>query len=178
MFVLLNGSFGIGKTTTSKALVTALPNATIFDPEDVGYVVHRLPPILTGRLSKAGDYQNIRLWRWLIGMLGRRAHAGRDFVIVPMAFTNLSYLNGFADTLQERAPVQRFCLVAPLDLVRARLAHRAARQNREMTDWELRRSAECVAAHADPAFGEPIDATEPVDKIVLRLKEITLRATT
>jgi thymidylate kinase len=166
MFVLVNGSFGIGKTTTSKALVKALPNATIFDPEDVGYVLHRLPPILMGRLRKADDYQDLWLWRWLIGIGGRHAHGGRDFVVVPMAFTNLRYLDGFAAALEKRAPVRRFCLVAPLELVRARLAQRATRQNREMTAWELRRSAECVAAHADPAFGEPIDAAQSPEAIV------------
>lgn len=176
MFVLLNGSFGIGKTTTSKALVKALLNATIFDPEDVGYVLHRLPPPLTGRLRKADDYQDLWLWRWLIGMGGRHAHGGRDFVVVPMAFTNLGYLDGFAAALEKQGPVRRFCLVAPLELVRARLAQRAARQNRDMTEWELRRSAECVAAHADPAFGEPIDATRPVNEIVLDLQERALEA--
>lgn len=81
-------------------------------------------------------------------------------VIVPVAFTNLDYLDAFARALSTTAPVKRICLVAPLEVIHARLLRRGIAEGRsEMTAFEQRRSAECVAMHANPAFGEKVDAT-------------------
>ena len=160
MFVLLNGSFGIGKTTTAKLLAQRLPDAAISDPERVGYVLRRLPPWLLGMRHQPGDYQDLALWRRLIVGQARLVHLRARTVIVPMAFTNLDYLDAFAAALEQIAPVRRFCLVAPLDVVRQRLAARvAAEAGREMNEFEIRRTAECALAHQDPAFGEKVDAT-------------------
>jgi hypothetical protein len=44
-----------------------------------------------------------------------------------------------------------------------------------MHEWQVRRATECCAAHADPAFGEPIDAerdpSEIADLIADRLRD-------
>lgn len=42
MIVWLNGTFGAGKTTTSKELVTLLPGARVFDSEYVGYMLRHV----------------------------------------------------------------------------------------------------------------------------------------
>ncbi len=36
MYVLLNGAFGVGKSTVARDLQQQLPNSLIFDPEWVG----------------------------------------------------------------------------------------------------------------------------------------------
>lgn len=160
VFVLLNGSFGIGKSTTAKALVQALQGAAISDPEDVGYVLRRLPAWMLGLRQQPDDYQDLALWRRLIIYQARLVHLRARTVIVPMAFTNIDYLDGFASALGQMAPVKRICLVAPLEVIHARLELRAIAEGRTgLTAFERRRSAECISAHADPSFGARVDAT-------------------
>ena len=167
MFILINGSFGIGKTTASQRLAGALPRAKIADPEDVGFVLHRLPPWALGLRERADDYQDMALWRRLIVVQARLAYRLAPVVIVPMAFTNRDYFAAFTDALGETAPVVKICLVAPLDVVRDRLTRRALSEGRSgLGEFELRRSAECVAAHADPFFGLPVDAMQAPDQVL------------
>ncbi|UYN98909.1 MAG: AAA family ATPase [Devosia sp.] len=172
MFVLLNGSFGIGKTTVSELLAKNLAHAAISDPEQVGFVLRRLPAWLIGHRRQPDDYQDMALWRSLIVHQARLVHLRSKMVIVPMAFTNLAYLDAFSAALAQTAPVRRICLVAPLDVVRQRLAGRVAREGREMNAFELRRSAECVAAHVDPAFGEKVDASGSAEAIVAQVRAL------
>jgi hypothetical protein len=47
--------------------------------------------------------------------------------------------------------VRHFCLTAPLEVVNARLRGRG-----DAGAWELRRAAECCAAHAAPFFAEQV----------------------
>ncbi|QYO76975.1 AAA family ATPase [Devosia salina] len=169
MFILLNGSFGVGKTTTARLLARQLRDAAISDPEQVGYVLRRLPAWMLGLRQQLGDYQDMALWRRLIVTQARLAHLRAETVIVPMAFTNLAYLRAFAAALEETAPVRRICLVAPLEVVRARLGERVAREGRALNEFEWRRSAECVSAHADPAFGEQVDATGSPETVLARI---------
>lgn len=159
VFVLLNGSFGIGKSTLAGTLARELTAAVLYDPERVGYVLRRLPPWLLGLRRQPDDYQDMVLWRRLIASGARRRHRTASLVIVPMAFTNRAYFDDLTHALVLVAPVHRLCLVAPLEVVRGRLEKRAAAEGRGLTEFEVRRSAECVAAHSDPGFGIPIDAT-------------------
>ncbi|MBY8877894.1 AAA family ATPase [Actinacidiphila acidipaludis] len=61
MIVWLNGTFGGGKTTTSRHLVTLLPGARIFDSENVGYM---LRPVLSDVTAR--DFQDHPPWRALV----------------------------------------------------------------------------------------------------------------
>ena len=173
MFLLLNGSFGIGKTTVAERLVRQMRGAAISDPEAVGYVLRRLPAFMLGLRQQPSDYQDIALWRRLIVHQARRAHWRAEIVIVPMAFTSRAYLETFANALQATAPVERLCLVAPLAVIRSRLAVRAAREGRSApSSFELARSAECAAAHADPFFGSPVDATADVEEVAASIRQM------
>lgn len=166
MFILLNGSFGIGKTTVAGLLAHSIHGAAIYDPERVGFVLRRLPAWLLGLPEQPPDYQDLAIWRKLIAYGGRRRRRRAAVVIVPMTFTNPEYLENFALALSRSAPVHRLCLVAPLEVVRARLRMRAISEGREITEFEFRRSGECVEAHRDPCFGTPIDATGEPSRIV------------
>ncbi len=176
MFVLLNGSFGIGKTTVAGEFAASVPGATIYDPEGIGSALRRLPPWCLGLRRQPDDFQDLRLWRSLIGPGARRKHRGVPVVIVPMAFSNLQYLDAFAADLAKAAPVHRLCLVAPLDVVQARLLARGALPGTVGGDWVFRRSKECVEAHRDPAFGRPIDATRSPAEIVDAIRGVIGRA--
>jgi adenylylsulfate kinase-like enzyme len=54
MIVWLNGTFGAGKTTTAPEVVTRLPEARIFDPEHVGFLLRQVLP------EPPGDFQHTR----------------------------------------------------------------------------------------------------------------------
>ena len=166
MFLILNGAFGIGKTTVATLLAREVPDARIYNPEDIGFVLRRLPSFVFGPTGKPADYQDMALWRSLIVGGARRAHRHAGTVVVPMAFTNLVYLDAFAGALSADGQVRRLCLVAQPQVVAERLAGRARSEGRAVSQFETRRSAECLAAHADPRFGEPIDATASPAEIV------------
>lgn len=172
MFLLLNGSFGIGKTTLADHLARSLPGAVIYDPERIGFVLRRLPAWMLGLSQQPPDYQDLAIWRRLIVTGARRRHRGARVAIVPMAFTNLAYLDAFAQALSVTAPVQRLCLVAPLDVVRGRLMQRANHEGRGITGFEFQRSQECVDAHRDPRFGAPVDATRTPEAIIADIRMV------
>ncbi len=61
MIVWLNGTFGVGKTTTANALLDASDDWRMFDPEHVGYLV-------AGNLRDLDfdDFQELQPWRTLV----------------------------------------------------------------------------------------------------------------
>ena len=61
MIIWLNGTFGVGKTTTSKELAALVPGARVFDSEQVGVMLgHVLGSI------PVNDFQDWRPWRTLV----------------------------------------------------------------------------------------------------------------
>ncbi|MCZ4100488.1 ATP-binding protein [Streptomyces sp. So13.3] len=61
MIIWLNGTFGAGKTTTSKELAAMVPNARIFDSEQVGYMLRHVLESVPVK-----DFQDWRPWRALV----------------------------------------------------------------------------------------------------------------
>jgi len=70
MIVWLNGTFGVGKTTTSELLAKTLPDARVFDAEKVGtllipvehFVLHAQEKTLVGRIETDPDQPGSQ-WR-------------------------------------------------------------------------------------------------------------------
>src|SRR5690349_20938664 len=61
VIIWLNGTFGVGKTTTARQLAGRLANARPFDPELVGYL---LMAALSDHEFK--DFQDLSPWRELV----------------------------------------------------------------------------------------------------------------
>jgi hypothetical protein len=78
VIIWLNGGFGAGKTTLAQELGKRLPDAVVYNPEDVGLMLWKwLPP--------EGDFQHLPSWRELVVATAvslRRHHA--DTLIVPL----------------------------------------------------------------------------------------------
>src|SRR5437763_4864134 len=177
MIIMINGSFGVGKTTVAKLLRDSFPGSMIFDPEWAGLVLMRLPKWIRLRGSGSDDFQHIELWR-------RSAVAGvRLFrllasgpLIVPMTFSRRAYFAEVLEGVRRLDPESRaFCLKASLPTVRRRLSERGSKIEGPGSEWIARRIVECVDAHADPHFGEPVDteersAREVTEEIVGRLR--------
>ena len=153
MILFLNGAFGVGKSTTARALRVLEPSIRIVDPERLGWLVQCLP-------GAPADFQDSAMWRRGVVTQIRVAHTATHPVVVPMAFSELSILDELARGVARAGPVHRVCLHAPWTRIHERLLARGFASDRDRT-WVLRRSRECVAAHADPRFGLPIDARGP-----------------
>ena len=156
MIVLLNGSFGVGKTTVARAVVRQMPHTLLFDPEWIGIPLQRIARLF-GRT--VDDFQDLRIWRRLTVFGLRIARRFRPNIVVPMAFSNASYLQEIRDGIRsfdER--VVHFCLIAPLDVVRARLRQRGATEAN--APWAYRRALECCAAHGSREFAEQIPTAD------------------
>lgn len=178
MIVMINGSFGIGKTTIAKLLRSSLPGSAIYDPEWVGFVLRRLPNWIKLKGSGSDDYQDIALWR-RFAVAGARLF--RLFVsgpvIVPMAFSRRDYFDEVVRGIESLdSELRVFCLKASLATVKKRLAERGTNVEGPGTEWIARRITECIEAHHDSHFGEPVDtedrsAREVAEDIVKRLQQ-------
>ena len=158
MVVFINGSFGIGKTTVARLLADRLAQSAVFDPEPVGLVLSRLALLLPLR-PRTDDFQDLVLWRRISVRAIRLALRLRKTIIVPMTFSNMSYLGEFLSHLRGcGVPTLHFCLTAPHHVVLERL--RAREERRGPTQWQLRRSAECCDAHQAREFAEHIPTAD------------------
>ena len=95
MIIWINGGFGAGKTTLAEELSRRLPDAVLYDPEQVGIMLWKW-------LRPNGDFQHLPSWRELVvatALSLRRHHA--DTLIVPMSLIRDAYrdqiLGGLAD---------------------------------------------------------------------------------
>jgi hypothetical protein len=99
VIIWLNGGFGAGKTTLAEELHRRIPDAVVYDPEDVGLMLWKW-------MRPNGDFQHLPSWRELVvatALSLRRHHA--DTLIVPMSLIRDAYraeiLGGLADAGEE-----------------------------------------------------------------------------
>ncbi len=155
MILLLNGAFGIGKTTVARALVARVPNSLLFNPEPVGVALQRAAR-LVGR--SVDDFQDLSVWRKLTVAGLRLARLRSANIIVPMGFSNTLYLEELRRAVGRFEPkCLHYCLVAPVDIVHARLHGRGA--DRDKDAWQYRRASECCAVHGNKVFEKHVDAS-------------------
>lgn len=79
MMIWINGTFGVGKTTTGQSLVETQPALRLFDPEAVGYM------LMNSLKDQAfSDFQDLPAWRALVPAtaLEIRRHTGQHLVAV------------------------------------------------------------------------------------------------
>jgi len=128
VIIWINGGFGAGKTTLSEELHRRLPDAVVYDPEDVGLMLWKW-------VEPGGDFQHLPSWRELVvatAVALRRYHA--DTLIVPMSLIRDAYraeiLGGLADAGEE---VLHVFLQVDADVLRERLDTRVTRPG---MDWD------------------------------------------
>jgi hypothetical protein len=162
VILLLNGAFGVGKTTVARALVARLPGAVLFDPELIGMALQRAARLVGRRVD---DFQDLRAWRRLTVLGLRVTRLFRKNVVVPMAFSNEEYLREIREGLGPFEPdVVQVCLVAPVDVVHERLRRRGL--DPVSAPWEFRRATECCVAHQGEKFGVRVSAEAEVEQVV------------
>ena len=99
VIIWINGGFGAGKTTLAEELHRRLPDAVVYDPEDVGLMLWKW-------IRPNDDFQHLPSWRELVvatALSLRRHHA--ETLIVPMSLIRDAYraeiLGGLADAGEE-----------------------------------------------------------------------------
>jgi hypothetical protein len=131
VIVWVNGAFGSGKSTLVDELRPRWPEALVYDPEMVGYVLREIVEVPTG------DFQDLRLWRRQVADLavGLVQEYQRP-VLVPMTLVKPGYVGEIFGALKDAGVVAHhfFLKVPPEVLVeadrRTELHARRSRQGR------------------------------------------------
>jgi hypothetical protein len=128
VIIWINGGFGAGKTTLADELHRRLPDAVVYDPEEVGLMLWKW-------ILPDGDFQHLPSWRELVvgtALSLRRHHA--DTLIVPMSLIRDAYraeiLGALSDAGEE---VLHVFLEADAGVLRERLNARVTVPGR---DWD------------------------------------------
>ena len=146
VIIWINGGFGAGKTTLAEELHRRLPDAVVYNPEDVGVMLWKW-------MRPNDDFQDLPSWRELVvatALSLRRHHA--ETLIVPMSLIRDAYraeiLGGLADAGEE---VLHVFLEADAGVLRERVNARAGipanpAANQSAREWALSRVDAAVAA--------------------------------
>jgi chloramphenicol 3-O-phosphotransferase len=152
MVIWINGAFGAGKTSIARRIAVLRPDALLFDPEQIGFLLRRLLP-----LEGIADFQDRPLWRALTVRLITEAEATAiGPVIVPMTLVNRGYFDEVVGGLRRSGvALHHFTLTASPAILRRRLRRRLAWPASRR--WALARVEPCAAALADPIFAVQVD---------------------
>lgn len=156
MIVMINGAFGVGKTTVSNELVKVIENSMLYDPEEVGFMLRNvLPKEVKRHEAETGDFQDLELWRELTVKVASSIVAKYNVnLIVPMTIRNLEYFqtiySGFENIDKQ---TYHFCLTASKDTIYKRLRERGEVEG----NWCFQQTDKCLKAYNEHNFGEYID---------------------
>jgi len=162
VIIWINGGFGAGKTTLAEEVHRRLPDAILYDPEDVGLMLWKW-------MRPDGDFQHLQSWRELVvatALSLRRHHA--ETLIVPMSLIRDAYraeiLGSLADAGEE---VLHVFLEADADVLRDRLNARVTRPDRA---WD-QVARECGMTPVDEMVAAA--ARQPDWSLMLRSDQLT-----
>ncbi len=170
MLIWLNGAFGAGKTTVARELCQRYPNALIFDPEQIGFLLRRTLPAQ----DRLPDFQDMPLWRDLT--VATAVGMDRQFrrpLLVPMTLAVPVYFDEVMTGLAEAGLcVQHFTLVATPRTLRLRLLKRWSSPQSKL--WTMRQVGRCASSLADARFATHLatddrSVREIVDEIASHL---------
>jgi predicted kinase len=152
VIIWLNGAFAAGKTTLAEQLHGRLPDAVVYDPEDVGLMLWKW-------IGPNDDFQDLPSWRELViaTALSLRKHQANT-LILPMSLIRDAYRDEILGGLEAAGEeVLHVFLEADPGVLRERLSARVAPvgnpgATQSAREWALRRiDAAIVAAARQPS---------------------------
>jgi deoxyadenosine/deoxycytidine kinase len=158
MIVMINGPFGVGKSTTAELLQAKLPNSMIYDPEEVGLLLRKITNGVRLPHEDTDDFQDIELWPTLTVTVAEHLlqQYGRH-LIVPMTLVNVTYFRQIRDGLARLDPeLYHFCLMASYEVIHQRLVERGT----EKGAWAFQQTQRCLEALKVSEFQVHIDVEE------------------
>ena len=170
MIIMINGAFGIGKTSVANCLVKNIKNSMIYDPEEVGLLLRNIiPGEIMHDEEKTGDFQDLILWKKIVVMIASEIKKQYDsHLIIPMTIREIEYFKYIFNGMKKLDnDIYHFCLTAPLDKIHSRLNQRG-----EIPDsWAFLQTEKCLKAYENYDFGEYIDtqniSIEEVTQIII-----------
>lgn len=167
MIVMINGPFGVGKSTVAQILYDRLPNAMLYDPEIVGAALRALTADVRLPEEQTDDFQDLVLWPKLTVMLAEQIHQlYRRDLIVPMTVVHPDYFATICQGLRSISPpLHHFCLTASAQTIQARLIARGD----DVTGWAWRKSQQYIPQFADPRFQIHIDTEKETPEAIAQI---------
>ena len=170
MIILVNGSFGVGKTTTAHMLSQRINDSVVFDPEEVGFMVGKITRGIRFGVEDTDDFQDIEIWKVLVVETARelKKQYGKNLVIPMTIYKERNYKYIVEGLKEIDTDFYHFCLTASYDTIQSRLRERG-----DVIDgWSFRKAEECVKVFEDDVFKKHIYTDElnanEVVKIILR----------
>ena len=171
MIIMLNGAFGVGKTTIASELQKELGNSMIYDPEEIGFMLRNIvPDEIKNCEAETGDFQDLHLWRELTIKVAKSLMAKyKMHLIVPMTIRNSEYLQYIQEGFKHiDEHTFHFCLTASKETIYERLRDRGEEEG----NWCFQQTDKCLDAYRETVFGEFIDTENTsVTHIIERIKE-------
>ncbi len=169
MILLINGAFGVGKTTVGRILRREIKGSVLYNPEWAGSILMRLPISFSG--SGTDDFQDIEMWRRSVvcGIKLFRVIA-KETVIVPMTFWRKDYLDQILRGIYEvDKNVNMFCLTADFQTITKRLEVRGDSVGNGDRHWSGEKARTCVEVFKQEGFGEVIDTNNLTPEIAAEI---------
>jgi hypothetical protein len=142
VIVWINGPYGGGKTATARLLVNLLPNAAVFDSEEVGFMLrHVLAP-----RRPVKDFQDWRPWRELVvaSLVAVGEYLESD-LIVPQTVLREDYWSEISAGLAAAdVELRVFTVHSEADELERRI--RSDREEPAAREWRLNRRQDYFAA--------------------------------
>ena len=171
MIIMINGAFGVGKTTIANMLQSEIKNSMIYDPEEIGYMLRNVIPIDIKRTeSITGDFQDLDLWKELTVDVAKRLITKYNInLIVPMTIRKIEYLhfiyNGFKSVDEQ---THHFFFFFCKETIYERLRLRGEEEG----NWCFQQTDKCLEAYNQYDFGEYIDTEKvSINDIIQDIKE-------
>ncbi|MGQ4733179.1 AAA family ATPase [Streptomyces sp. Ju416(a)] len=117
MIIWLNGTFGAGKTTTAKEVISLLPDSRLFDTETVGWMLRHV----LGVPEK--DFQDFPPWRGLVVETARQVldHVGGTLVVTQTVLVEAYWQEIREGLAKAGVPVHHFLLHTDRDTLVERI---------------------------------------------------------
>lgn len=157
MIILINGPFGVGKTSVATLLNENLENYIIFDPEEIGSMLRNIvTEDIQYQKEKTDDFQDIILWKELTVLIAAKLMATYNTnLIIPMTIYKLEYFNYIISELKKiDSQVYHFCLLAQ----RQTIADRLLKRGEKIGSWPFKQIDKCLYSfeHNLEMFGQII----------------------
>jgi broad-specificity NMP kinase len=173
MIIMINGSFGVGKTTAANLLQSRISNSMIFDPELVGFMLRE---IITEDIKlpdeQTDNFQDLLPWKVLVVKTAEALiELYGKHLIVPMAIYNRKYFRHIYEGLKSiDKQTYHFCLVAKRETIHGRLRSRGEDEG----NWCYLQAEKCIEAFQDPLFENRIqtDGLSPKEIVAIIAKSI------
>jgi deoxyadenosine/deoxycytidine kinase len=155
---MINGAFGVGKTSVANCLTKNIKNSMIYDPEKIGLLLTNIiPREIMHDEEKTDDFQDLILWKKIVVTIAQEIKERYNrHLIIPMTIRKPEYFeyifNGMKNIDDD---IYHFCLTASLDTIHSRLKQRGEIPG----NWAFLQTEKCLKAYNSYNFSEYIDTT-------------------